>query len=79
MGDRPVLTALPQNYTGVGNHLLGSCAVYFWLEPTFRRKVSPPSSGQLNRDENIVSRCLQMVRSKERSTYIVSWQVGAGE
>jgi hypothetical protein len=27
--------------------------VYFWLEPTFRRNVSPPSSGQVNRDENI--------------------------
>jgi hypothetical protein len=26
----------------------------------FRRNVSPPSSGQVNRDENIVSRCLMM-------------------
>jgi hypothetical protein len=31
-----------------GNRFLGSCAVYFWLEPTFRRNVSPPSSGQVN-------------------------------
>jgi hypothetical protein len=38
-----------------GNRLLGSCAVYYWLEPTFRRNVSLPSSGQVNRDENIVS------------------------
>jgi hypothetical protein len=53
--------------------------VYFWLEPTFRRNVSPPSSGQVNRDENIVSRCLQMFGCQERSTYIVSWQGGAGE
>jgi hypothetical protein len=53
--------------------------VYFSLEPTFRRNVSPPSSGQVNRDEHRVSRCLQMVGSQERSTYIVSWQGGAGE
>jgi hypothetical protein len=51
----------------------------FWLEPTFRRNVSPPSSGQVNRDENIVSRCLQMFGCQGRSTYIVSWQGGAGE
>jgi hypothetical protein len=51
----------------------------FWLEPMFRRNVSPPSSGQVNRDENIVSRCLKMVGSQKRSTYIVSWQGGAGE
>jgi hypothetical protein len=62
-----------------GNHLLGSCAVYIWLEPTFRKNVSPPSSGQVNCNENIVSRCLQMVGSQERSTYIVSWHGGAGE
>jgi hypothetical protein len=62
-----------------GNCLLGSCAMYFWLEPTFRRNVSPPSSGQVNHDENIVSRCLQMVGSQEHSTYIVSWQGRAGE
>jgi hypothetical protein len=30
--------------------------VYFWLEPTFQMNVSPPSSGQVNCDENIVSR-----------------------
>jgi hypothetical protein len=36
-----------------GNRLLGSYAVYFWLEPTFRRNVSPPSSGQVDRDEII--------------------------
>jgi hypothetical protein len=41
-----------------GNRLLGSCAVCFWLEPTFRRNISPPSSGQVNSNENIVSRCL---------------------
>jgi hypothetical protein len=46
-----------------GNRLLGSCAVYFWLEPTFRRDVSPPSSGQVNSDENILSRCLQILRN----------------
>jgi hypothetical protein len=38
--------------------------VYFWLEPTFRGNVSPPSSGQVNSDENIVSRCLQMVGNR---------------
>jgi hypothetical protein len=27
--------------------------VYFWLEPTFQKNVSPPSSGQVNRNENI--------------------------
>jgi hypothetical protein len=53
--------------------------VYFWLELTFWRNVSPQSSGQVNRDENIVSRCLQMVGSQERSTYIVSWQGGVRE
>jgi hypothetical protein len=63
----------------IGNRLLGSCTVYFWLELTFRRNVSPPSSGQVNCNENIVSRCLQMVGSQECSTYIVSWQGGAGE
>jgi hypothetical protein len=26
------------------NRLLGSCAVYNWLKPTFRRNASPPSS-----------------------------------
>jgi uncharacterized membrane protein len=41
------------NIKMLGNRLLGSCAVYFCLEPTFRRNVSPPSSVQLNRDENI--------------------------
>jgi hypothetical protein len=34
-----------------------------WLEPTFRRNVSPPSSGQVNRDENTVSRWVQLVGS----------------
>jgi hypothetical protein len=63
----------------IGNPLLGSCAVYSWLEPTFRRNVSPSSSGQVNRDENIVSRCLQRFGRQERSTYIVSWSGGAGE
>jgi hypothetical protein len=38
------------NYTDrAGNRLLGSCAVYFWVEPTFRRNVSPLSSWQVNR------------------------------
>jgi hypothetical protein len=53
-----------RNFTA-GNRLLGSCAVYFWLKPTFRRNVSSPSSGQVNRDESIwagVCRCLTKTR-----------------
>jgi hypothetical protein len=42
------------------SRLLGSGAVWLWLEPTFRRNVSPACSGRMNRDENTVNRWLQL-------------------
>jgi hypothetical protein len=39
--------------------LLGCSTVWVWFEPTFRRYVSPPSSGQVNNMKSQVSRWLQ--------------------
>jgi hypothetical protein len=39
---------IPQKTIYEGHRLLGYSTVWFWFEPTFRRIVSPPSSGQVS-------------------------------
>jgi hypothetical protein len=57
-------------------HLLGSCAVYNWLEPTFRRNVSPPPPPRtvtsLLRISRVFSLTLKMEATRSSETSVLT-------